>query len=289
MVVNALGPPPKYVARPVPRRTACSSARWSGAKQHAERQVAIGVDVIVAQGTEAGGHCGEISTMVLVPAGGRRRRARRPGARGRRHRRRPADGGGHGARRPGRVDRLDLAPDRRGRHAARGARRTCSPPRRATPSARGSMTGKPARQLRTKWTEAWERPDAPEPLPMPLQGLLYGEAAARFGRVHSKDFAGTPVGPDRRQHRPGPPGPRRRPRHGRGVDRHHPEAHRPDAEGHRLTFGSVMALYSQRSRPKRCPERRAGASASMRANSGSRRSARAVKASRLAGVPSRRW
>ena len=56
------------------------------------------------------------------------------------------------------------------------------------------MTGKPARQLRTKWTEAWDRPDAPDPLPMPLQGLLYGEAAARFSRVHSKDFGGTPVG-----------------------------------------------------------------------------------------------
>ncbi|HQV58503.1 MAG TPA: nitronate monooxygenase, partial [Ilumatobacteraceae bacterium] len=56
------------------------------------------------------------------------------------------------------------------------------------------MTGKPARQLRTKWTEAWERADAPDPLPMPLQGLLYGEAAARFTRVHSKDFGGSPVG-----------------------------------------------------------------------------------------------
>jgi NAD(P)H-dependent flavin oxidoreductase YrpB (nitropropane dioxygenase family) len=56
------------------------------------------------------------------------------------------------------------------------------------------MTGKPARQLRTRWTEAWERPDAPEPLPMPLQGLLYGEAAERFTRVHSKEFAGHPAG-----------------------------------------------------------------------------------------------
>ena len=36
-----------------------------------------------------------------------------------------------------------------------------------------SMTGKPARQLRTTWTEAWERPDTPDPLPMPLQGILY--------------------------------------------------------------------------------------------------------------------
>ena len=44
------------------------------------------------------------------------------------------------------------------------------------------MTGKPARQLRTAWTEAWEADDAPKTLPMPLQGILYGEmeqAAAR--------------------------------------------------------------------------------------------------------------
>jgi NAD(P)H-dependent flavin oxidoreductase YrpB (nitropropane dioxygenase family) len=56
------------------------------------------------------------------------------------------------------------------------------------------MTGKPARQLRTKWVEAWEQEGAPAPLPMPLQGLLYGEAAARFTRVHSKAFGGHPGG-----------------------------------------------------------------------------------------------
>jgi NAD(P)H-dependent flavin oxidoreductase YrpB (nitropropane dioxygenase family) len=56
------------------------------------------------------------------------------------------------------------------------------------------MTGKPARQLRTGWTAAWERPDAPDPLPMPLQGILYAEAATRFSRAHVKEFAGTPVG-----------------------------------------------------------------------------------------------
>jgi NAD(P)H-dependent flavin oxidoreductase YrpB (nitropropane dioxygenase family) len=57
-----------------------------------------------------------------------------------------------------------------------------------------AMTGKPARQLRTRWTEAWEREDAPGTLPMPLQGLLYGEAATRFSRVHAKEFAGSPAG-----------------------------------------------------------------------------------------------
>ena len=66
MVVNALGPPPKYVLDQAHDAGLLVGA-LVGAKQHAERQVALGVDVLVAQGTEAGGHCGEISTMVLVP------------------------------------------------------------------------------------------------------------------------------------------------------------------------------------------------------------------------------
>ena len=57
-----------------------------------------------------------------------------------------------------------------------------------------AMTGKPARKLRTAWTEAWEQPGCARPLPMPLQGLLYAEAASRFSRVHSKEFGGNPAG-----------------------------------------------------------------------------------------------
>ena len=38
-----------------------------GAKEHAVRQVQAGVDIIVAQGGEAGGHTGEVSTLVLIP------------------------------------------------------------------------------------------------------------------------------------------------------------------------------------------------------------------------------
>ena len=56
------------------------------------------------------------------------------------------------------------------------------------------MTGKPARQLRTAWTEAWERDDAPATLPMPLQGLVFGDAARRFGRARDRRFGGSPVG-----------------------------------------------------------------------------------------------
>ena len=54
--------------------------------------------------------------------------------------------------------------------------------------------GKPARQLRTKWTEAWEEPDAPDTLPMPLQGILHQEAGRRTQRVGSRALIGFPVG-----------------------------------------------------------------------------------------------
>src|SRR5947209_8896970 len=66
MLVNALGPAPKDVIDQAHEHGILVGA-LVGARAHAERQVNLGVDVIVAQGTEAGGHCGEVSTMVLVP------------------------------------------------------------------------------------------------------------------------------------------------------------------------------------------------------------------------------
>jgi NAD(P)H-dependent flavin oxidoreductase YrpB (nitropropane dioxygenase family) len=57
-----------------------------------------------------------------------------------------------------------------------------------------AMTGKPARQLKSAWTEAWEQEDAPKTLPMPLQGLLFNEAARRISRVQNKELSGFPAG-----------------------------------------------------------------------------------------------
>jgi len=192
MVVNALGPPPAYIVEQCHAAGLIVGA-LVGSKQHAERQLTQGVDVIVAQGTEAGGHCGEISTMVLVPqvvdavgpdvpvlaAGG------------------IADGrqmaaamalGAQGVW-TGSVWLLtaeaDMQPEVTENLLAASSRDFVRS---------RAMTGKPARQLRTKWVEAWERPDAPDTLPMPLQGLLYGEAAARFSRVHTREFGGSPAG-----------------------------------------------------------------------------------------------
>jgi NAD(P)H-dependent flavin oxidoreductase YrpB (nitropropane dioxygenase family) len=93
LLVNALGPPPKDVID-LAHSHGVQVAALTGAVEHATRQKEQGVDVIIAQGTEAGGHTGEIGSMVLIPdivdavrptpvlgAGGSRRRAR-PGSPG---------------------------------------------------------------------------------------------------------------------------------------------------------------------------------------------------------------
>jgi NAD(P)H-dependent flavin oxidoreductase YrpB (nitropropane dioxygenase family) len=66
LIANALGiAPPSMLARG--KAHGVPVAALVGAKEHAVRQVQAGVDLLVAQGTEAGGHCGEVSTLVLVP------------------------------------------------------------------------------------------------------------------------------------------------------------------------------------------------------------------------------
>nr|MDT0526913.1 nitronate monooxygenase [Streptomyces sp. DSM 41633] len=57
-----------------------------------------------------------------------------------------------------------------------------------------ALTGKPARQLRTAWTDAWDDPAGPGTLPMPLQGLLVAEAVSRIQKYEVGELLGTPVG-----------------------------------------------------------------------------------------------
>ena len=66
LIANALGVPPDYMID-AGRERGVPVAALVGAKEHAVKQVQAGVDLIVAQGTEAGGHCGEVTTMVLIP------------------------------------------------------------------------------------------------------------------------------------------------------------------------------------------------------------------------------
>jgi NAD(P)H-dependent flavin oxidoreductase YrpB (nitropropane dioxygenase family) len=191
LLANALGPPPPDVverahARGVP------VAALVGEPGQARRQVEAGVDVVVAQGTEAGGHTGEISTMVLVPdvvdavdpvpvlaAGGigDGRQVAAALALG-------AQGVWTGSIWLT-VTESDVPPVVRDRLLRAGPRDTVRS---------RSLTGKPARQLRTAWTDAWDDPGGPGALPMPLQFMLTAEAYQRIARSDDPELAGSPVG-----------------------------------------------------------------------------------------------
>jgi NAD(P)H-dependent flavin oxidoreductase YrpB (nitropropane dioxygenase family) len=192
LIVNALGPPPPYVVQQAHERGVLVGG-LVGNRQHAERQVAQGTDIIVAQGTEAGGHCGDVSTMVLVPevvdavgpdvpvlaAGGigRGRQMAAALALG-------AQGVWTGSMWLT-VAEADTNPTALENMLAATSRDTVRS---------RAMTGKPARQLRTAWTDAWERSDTPDPLPMPLQGIVHQEASRRFYRAGNRALSGFPVG-----------------------------------------------------------------------------------------------
>jgi NAD(P)H-dependent flavin oxidoreductase YrpB (nitropropane dioxygenase family) len=163
-----------------------------GTAEQARTQAAVGVDIVVAQGTEAGGHTGEIATFVLVPeavdavaprpvlaAGGigRGRQAAAALALG-------AQGVWTGSLWLTTAEHPMVEALRRKLLAATS---------RDTVRSR-SMTGKPARQLRTAWTQAWDGPDSPGTLPMPLQYLLTAQAQRRILAAEHPDLIGMPVG-----------------------------------------------------------------------------------------------
>jgi NAD(P)H-dependent flavin oxidoreductase YrpB (nitropropane dioxygenase family) len=192
MLVNALGPPPEYAIEAAHERGVLVGA-LCGAPRHALKNRERGVDVMIAQGTEAGGHCGEISTMVLVPAVvdavgpdvpvlaaggiGRGRQMAAAMALG-------AQGAWTGSIWLT-VAEADTQPHVVENLLAAGY----------TDTVRSrAMTGKPARQLRTDWTEAWDADDTPDPLPMPLQGILFAPAARRITRVRNRELSGSPAG-----------------------------------------------------------------------------------------------
>ena len=191
IIVNALGPPPKDVVDQA-HEAGVKVAALVGRKEHALKQVANGVDIIVAQGTEAGGHSGDVATMVLVPevvdAVGER----------------PVlAAGGIGS---GRQVAAALALGAQG--VWTGSMwlntRECAQPEamyRKFAAASSSdavrsraYTGKPARQLRTEWTDAWDDPANPDPLGMPLQYMLCAEAQDRIRRAGKEELMGTPIG-----------------------------------------------------------------------------------------------
>jgi NAD(P)H-dependent flavin oxidoreductase YrpB (nitropropane dioxygenase family) len=173
LIANALGPPPQYMLERS-RRAGVPVAALVGAPEHAVKQVEVGVDVIIAAGTESGGHCGEIGTMVLVPevldalreigsktpvlaAGGivtgrQMAACMAMGAAG-------AWTGSVWLTTP----EAETSPVVKEKMLAAGSRGTIRSK---------SRTGKYCRQLRSDWTDAWEAEGAPVPLPMPLQSIV---------------------------------------------------------------------------------------------------------------------
>ena len=53
-----------------------------------------------------------------------------------------------------------------------------------------SRTGKPSRQLRSAWTDAWEKENAPNPLPMPFQSVVPEPPLSHIDKLSQNDHAG---------------------------------------------------------------------------------------------------
>jgi NAD(P)H-dependent flavin oxidoreductase YrpB (nitropropane dioxygenase family) len=187
LVVNALGPPTEHMIDRAKAEGRLIGA-LAGAAQHAERHVRAGVDLIVAQGYEAGGHTGEIGSMVLIPevvdavgdipvlgAGGI----------GRGRQMAAAMALGAAGVWCGSVwlttDEAETHPVVKQKFLAAGSADTVRS---------RSRTGKPARQLRSAWTDEWDDPDTPMPLGMPMQPVLVDSALRRIDRAAYRQGSG---------------------------------------------------------------------------------------------------
>jgi len=163
-------------------------AALAGTRVHAERHVVAGADIIIAQGTEGGGHTGQIGSMVLLPevvdavhpvpvlgAGGigRGRQMAAAMALG-------AAGVWCGS--------VWLTTDEAETHPVVKAKMLTAT---STDTLRSrSITGKPARMLRSAWTDEWDRSDTPDPLGMPLQNLFTSSALDRINRAAHHEGSG---------------------------------------------------------------------------------------------------
>jgi NAD(P)H-dependent flavin oxidoreductase YrpB (nitropropane dioxygenase family) len=199
LIANALGSPPPDVIEQA-HTHGVPVAALAGKASHAARHVANGVDIVVAQGHEAGGHTGEIATMVLVPeivdAVGEQVPVLAAGGIGSGRQVAAALALGAAGAWTGSIW---LTTAEYGLGAPEGG--STSAMQRALLAAGSSdtvrsriYTGKPARLLRTRWTDAWAAPDAPKPLPMPLQNILVGEAHRRIAASDDPAVVSMPVG-----------------------------------------------------------------------------------------------
>jgi len=194
LIANALGTPPVDVIE-LAHEHGVLVAALAGAAKHAASHVAMGVDIIVSQGYEAGGHTGEIASMVLTPeivdAVG-------PDV--------PVlAAGGIGC---GRQVAASLALGAQGvwtgslwltvaeydLGSSDAVQKALLKAGSADTVRSRVYTGKPARLLKNKWTAAWDEEGAPAPLPMPLQNLLVSDAHNRMNAGDDPDVVAMPAG-----------------------------------------------------------------------------------------------
>lgn len=192
LIANALGVPPDYMIEAGKER-GIPVAALVGAKEHAIKQVNAGVDLIVAQGTEAGGHCGEVTTLVLIPevleavaaiddsvpvlAAGGIVTGRQMAA--------TVALGAAGAW-TGSVwlttEEAETAPYTVQKMLAATSRDTVRS---------AGRTGKPSRQLVSDWTDAWLPHDGgQQPLPLPLQSMISEPALRRIDKLAASGHPG---------------------------------------------------------------------------------------------------
>ncbi len=181
LIANALGTPPDDIVTLVHESGRAIGALCGSAK-HALAHKEAGLDFVVCQGGEGGGHTGDVGSIVLWPEVIDAVGPDMPRPGGRRYRQRSTDGGGHGHGRPGSLDGFALA-------HRRGSRRPAGPDaevprgghaRHGAVDVRGP--GSQRRMLRNKWTDAWDDPSTPAPLGMPLQTMVTVDAMARGHR-----------------------------------------------------------------------------------------------------------
>lgn len=180
LFANALGVAPRDVIDGFHEKGVLV-AGLAGQPRHGEKHREAGTDIVICTGYEAGGHTGEIGSMVLIPdmvdaCGGL-----------------PVLAGGGIA--SGRQMAAALVLGASGAwcgsvwltteeaETPTVVKQKMVRARAADTVRNRGYTGRPARQLRTAWTDAWEDPANPDPLPMPLQGILSAEPQVRITRA----------------------------------------------------------------------------------------------------------
>ena len=163
-----------------------------GSARHAIRQVEADVDILIAAGGEAGGHCGEVSTMVLIPEVARALKAINvetpilaAGGIATGEQMAAAMAMGASGVWCGSVwlttIEAETNPVVKAKMLEAGSRDTIRS---------RSRTGKPSRQLRSAWTDAWEKDSAPNPLPMPFQSIVSEPPLRHIDKLSQSDHAG---------------------------------------------------------------------------------------------------